>query len=370
MKLVIPIRCCLIILLVFVLPIQAESNSVLGAEHYQKAQDALRNYTQQNKPGSSVDQSQLELAMQHIERALKVEPTSAIYHQLKGQILERFGNKADAFKSYRKAYDFQPVVAQAMPLATMALRIGKYEDVIEVLRASLGSADPYSKVGLSFRSGLITAYILNKQLPEAEKQIAKQKPYDHSSFVEALEFVVGEIKGKKLKQPKDMDALNDVLKSTHKSILENDRIAKSLDGRKWVIGFEDETKQRYVREYYLPGDTQASWKEVVAVQILKEINMPLQKAMQESEKILKGKCPEIEWKTLKNKKDHFAQVEWQNTGDCSRVHKQYEMTKMVALKDGVLARIAYTSLTVPVEKGVRKQWEKLIGDVSLQHLNH
>lgn len=371
MKLVTTIKFCLILLSLSVFQVQAEDPAGPGVEHYKKAQEAFHKYAKHGaQSGSSADPSQLKVALVHIEKAVKAEPKNAAYHQMMGQVLERSGDKNKAFYSYRKAYDYQPVAATAAPLAMMALNIGKTKDAIEVLQAGLANVDPYDKFGRSFRSGLVSAYILNDQFAEAEKEVAKQKEYDHSSFARALSRVVSDIKSKRVKSPDDMATLNKLVAFTHIKVLQDDGIAKSLDGRKWAIGFEDENKQQYVREYYLEGDTPSSWNEVVIVQILKGINMSLQDAMKESEKIIKKKCPDIEWTAVKSEKDRFAHIEWQNDGSCKRMYKQFESTKMVALEGGVLARIAYTNRTAPVKKDVKKKWQKLIADISLQQLSN
>jgi tetratricopeptide (TPR) repeat protein len=349
------------------LPAAQAQDSLTGAMHYHKAEVILRNYEKAGKPQTREGQQQLQQALAYIEEAIKVAPEDGGLWYQKGRFYQYYliDGKA-ALAAYQKSYGLRRDPQTAASLADVAIEVGEYQEAILVLNKIIRDAPAKNQATFALNGKIIIAYLLDRQYEQAKQVAEKLAADDHSLFTKALLMLTHGINDKAFDPPEDASRLREDLFFLYDLILKNDPILKLLDGHQWAVGFEDENEKQYVRNYFLPDESPQQWTEQVTLQVLKGDDESPADYLSGYKKYLKSSCDKLDWKNLKIKKSPdapAAAAEWQADKPCRGIPHRYEVTRVVRIKDSMLARIAFISRTP--DAGKQQRWRELIADMPL-----
>lgn len=342
--------------------------SMVATLQYHKAELILRDYNASGRPDTDAGREQLTEALTYIGYALDEDTDDAFLWYAKAQVHEYLAQWDASLSAYKQSFAIQAHPESALSIATITIEQGEYTEAILMLNSVLSDAPPLNELTFSLTEQLISAYIMDNQLTQASQLADQLVENDHSLASSALRIATHALKDQSAESPTDPQDFRSIVEGVFDLVLENDLIPQSLDDRQWTMGFEAEDEKQYLREYYLPGQSAQNWTEVIALRMLKNEHSSPVDLMSESKKAVLTACSDSKWSDLNSsqKEPATAQAEWLTSDSCVDRTHYYRTEKMVQIKQGVLASIAYTTTNIDIDQEQKSLWLSRIAELPLQ----
>lgn len=130
------------------------------------------------------------------------------------------------------------------------------------------------------------------------------------------------------------------------------------EGPRWQEASHTQTRGVMTREYVRPGETLASWRELLTVQVFEKARrgggFPAPPAAEAALRAtMSARCPDVAWNELAADSAGVL-YEWRVSG-CARQPDQHEIARIVE-GAGARARIAYARKGGAMPDSVRASW--------------